>query len=257
MRAWTRGRRLLALFLSVIFTLGVLAAPASAASGKSRSFSSGSSSSYKSSGSRSFSSSKSSSSSSSSKSSSSSSTPSRSFSSSSPGGTSSSSTASPSKSGASSGYSSNAGGYSSTNSPAYSSTNSPAYSSTTSPSYSSGSRSFSSDDWSFSSTRPSGSSGGTSSGPTVTEIPGSSYDPSSTKYPDMPPVIVTGPTTFGGSYWHDYYYGQPLYWRMFHRPVYYGSGFAFNWMALVGAFVAVWLLLGLLSAARSRRRRRW
>lgn len=91
----------------------------------------------------------------------------------------------------------------------------------------------------------------------MTEIPGSSYDPHTTKYPDMPPVIVTGPTDYGGSYWHEYYYGQPFYWRMFYRPVYHGSGFVFNWMALVGAFVVVWMLLGVLSAVRSRRRRRW
>lgn len=242
MRPWNRVRRLVALLMSVIFLVGVLAVPAEA---KSRSFSSSrSTSSFKSSGSRSFSTPKVKSTPS---------TPSRSFSTPKP-----STTPAPSRS-------VTTPKSTTTPSPSYSSPSAGnSYSSSTSPSYSSGSRSYSSESRSFSSQRsiwPFGNSSSSSStgAPKVTEVPSTpqtSYDRGQTKHPSMPPVVVYGDSPFGGTYWHDYYWGQPLWWRMFHRPVYYsGTGFAVSWVAMVGALVLLWILLGVLSAMTSRRRR--
>jgi len=77
-----------------------------------------------------------------------------------------------------------------------------------------------------------------------------------TRYPSLPPVVVIGSSPYDPWYWHDYYYGQPWWWRTWHRPVYYGNtGFAISWVAVVGSVFGIWVLLGIISAFVSRRRR--
>jgi len=82
------------------------------------------------------------------------------------------------------------------------------------------------------------------------------YDPETTRYPSMPPVVVIGPTVFDPTYYHDYYYGMPWYWRIWHRPQYSASGgWALSWLSITAALVVVWVLLGVLSSMNARRRR--
>lgn len=221
MRSWAWVRRATALLVTVVFALGVLVAPVYA---KSKSFSGGTRRSY-SSGGRSFSSPKPSGvpksttpRSFSSPSKSSTTTPKRSFSSPSP------SYSNPSKS----------------------------YSTPTSPSYSGGDRSFSGGGRSFSGTK---SWPSVTSGEKMTPVP--TYDKTKTKHPTKPPVIITGPSTYEPGHWHDWYWGRPWYWRMWHRPVYHGDGrWGISWLTVIAVGVGIWMLLGVISAYSSRRRRR-
>lgn len=219
MHPWARIRRLLALAVTVLFMLATLVSPVLAGS---RGFSVPRSSSFRSS-SRSFSTPKVSTPSS----------PSRSFST-----PKASIGSSPSRA------------YSSP-SPTPSST-SKGYSTPASPSYSSGSRSYSSDSRSYSSQRST-----TPTAATQTPKPVSpSYDVGRTRYPSFPPVVVIGPSPYDPSYWHDYYYSRPWWWRTWHRPVYYSNtGFAISWVAVVGSVIGIWFLLGIISAVVSKRRR--
>lgn len=224
MRTWAWVRKVLTLVLVVLFAMGVMAGPALA---KGSSFSSGS---------RSFSAPKPSTSSGSS----------RSFSSPKP---STSTPSAPSKSSPS--YSSPSKTYSSP---------SKSYSSPSSPSYSSGDRSYSSPNRSFSIPKPSifgsKSSGNSSTGSSTAQQPQPTYDPSTTRYPTRPPVIIYGSSPYDSTYWHDYYYGMPWYWRLLHRPVYSTvSGWAWSWVPVVAAGLGLWILLGILSSAIARRRR--
>ena len=72
-------------------------------------------------------------------------------------------------------------------------------------------------------------------------------------------MVIYGPSTYDPWYWHDYYYGRPWYWRMWHRPMYYGgsSGWAINWLpVIIVGGIGLWVLLGVISAYSTRRRRR-
>lgn len=211
--------RLLALAVTVLLLLGTLAAPALAAS---RSFSSSSTKGF-SSGSRSFSAPKVS-------------TPSttRSFSSPTPRASSSTTPRSLSQPKA----------------PSYS-TPSPSYSTPTSPSYSSGSRSYSSESRSYSSQRPTAPrTTGTTSTPPIT------YDPSTTNFPNSPPVVVYPGSPFDPTYWHDYYWGQSWWWRLLFRPaVDVSGGFGPSLYSILGGGVGVWILAGIISSLVFRRRR--
>lgn len=222
MRPWAGLKRLLALVVTVIFAVGVLATPVFA---KSRSFSGGRSSSFGS-GSRSFSSPKTSTPS----------APSRSFS------TPKSPTTTPSTPSTRS--------FSSPSTPGYSSS-SKNYSTPNSQNYSSGSRNYSSESRSYSSQRSAAPAPGT-----ATSTPSPSYDTGRTKYPSRPPVVVVGPSTYDPWYWHDWYYGRPWYWRVWHRPVYYGSaGWAISWVTVVAFGIGTWFMLGIISAMLAKRRR--
>jgi len=69
---------------------------------------------------------------------------------------------------------------------------------------------------------------------------------------------VYAPGPYGGGYWHDWYYGRPWYWRAWHRPVYYGTsgGWAINWWpVIIGGGISLWILLAVLSAYTTRRRK--
>lgn len=73
----------------------------------------------------------------------------------------------------------------------------------------------------------------------------------------MPPVIIYGGSPYDPGYWHDYYWGRPWYWRMWHRPVYYGDSgsWAISWVTVLAFGIGIWVLLGVISAATHRRRR--
>lgn len=72
----------------------------------------------------------------------------------------------------------------------------------------------------------------------------------------MPPVVVMGPTVFDPWYYHDYYYGMPWYWRMWHRPYYTASGgWGLSWVAIVVGLLAIWIVLGILASIIAKRRR--
>jgi hypothetical protein len=218
MRPWAAARRLLALAVTLVFMLGVLAMPALAAGSKG--FSSGS---------RSFSSPKSS-------------APSRSYSAPKP------STPAPKPSTPSAKPAPSR----SFSSPPPSGTTTPGRSYSSPPqNYSSGDRSYSTPDRSFSTERPSTPGPGTTPPPV--------YDRGTTRYPTRPPVVIYAPTPYPPVYWHDYYYGQPWYWRMWHRPVYYGTdggGWGISWLSVVGFGIGIWILLGFVSAIMAKRRRR-
>lgn len=56
-------------------------------------------------------------------------------------------------------------------------------------------------------------------------------------------------------YYHDYYWGRPWYWRVWHRPVYYDTGWGLNWWPIIiGGGIGLWILLAIISARTSRRR---
>lgn len=222
MRPWAWVRRILALVVTLVFVLGVAVAPAFAGKG-SRSFSSPSRS-TSSGGSRSFSSPKTTTPS----------APSRSFSS--PKTT---TPSSPSRS-----FTSPPPPSTSSPSPSYSSPDR---------SFSSGDRSYSGEDRSFSSQRPVSPP----SIPFFGSKPAPTYDTSRTSYPSLPPIVVYGPSTYDPPYWHDWYYTRPWYWRMWHRPVYYGDsgGWGTNWLSILLVGFGIWVLLGVISAKTSRRRR--
>lgn len=153
--------------------------------------------------------------------------------------------------------------YSSPTSPSYSGT-SRGYTAPTSPSFSSFNRSFSSWMRSFTTQRPttppaSSTSPGTTVNPS-TPIPvpttTSSYDTGRTRYPNMPPVVIVGSSPFDPWYWHDWYWGRPWWWRIWHRPVYYGDGsWAISMVTVVAVGFCAWVMLGVLSATVFRRRR--
>ncbi len=58
------------------------------------------------------------------------------------------------------------------------------------------------------------------------------------------------------TWYHDYYWGRPWYWRMWHRPYYTASGgWALSWTTVIVGLVVLWVLLGWLSAINAKRRR--
>jgi hypothetical protein len=220
MRPWSWVRRILALLVTVVFVLGITVAPAAAA--KSRSFSSpkiGTSSK-----SRSFSTPKPS-------------TPAPSRSYSTPKTT---TPSTPPKS-----YSSPA--------PSTKAPTTPGYSSTPQ-GYSSSDRSYSTPGGSYTSPAPSRSIFGTPKTPTT---PPPSYDVGKSNYPTRPPVIIYAPTPgFDPWYWHNDYWGRPWYWRMWHRPYYYSSGWGINyWPFVIAGGIGIWILLAVIASYSSRRRR--
>lgn len=61
---------------------------------------------------------------------------------------------------------------------------------------------------------------------------------------------------YAPTWYHDYYWGRPWYWRMWYRPSYSATGgWALSWTTVIVGLVVLWILLGWLSAINAKRRR--
>jgi hypothetical protein len=70
-------------------------------------------------------------------------------------------------------------------------------------------------------------------------------DVARTRNPDRPPVAVFGPAPQPPEYYHDYYWGLPLWLRLFFRPVYWWTPWGYHFFA--PRLLAWLLLLGLVA----------